>query len=872
MLRRDGEETLNSSTKLQTHHQNLCGGPLSALDYKCLKQRWISKEYADGALLRRVDPLEGAELVGRQGKPGNHAGIAIPYIDPANGWVRDYRLRRDHPEISTEDGRAKEIRKYMSPPGRANMLYVPVGADPAFLANVDLPLVITEGEFKTIALWRAAVCSASGPLETPMYLPVGLAGVYNWRTNSPKANDSAGVRVDAPGPIADLSWIIWTGRRVVILYDSDLEWKVDVRVARQRLTEELQRRGAEVAWFRWPKNLEAEVKGADDFLAARGPEEMIELIAKAPIARRLRTAAQPATPGHDGSEQKGRAFEEHNDGVYWQPPDRGQAPLWLCPPLKVIARTSDLKDENCGKQVQFQNRLRQEKRLVIPDASLFADGSEPLQQLISMGFSPRRDRKSIELLKDFIYQAEPERAVRCVPKIGWHNGIFVLPDESFGREGSDEILFHSEHAPEHLYRTAGALGDWRESVAHLCMGNFLLVFTVSVAFAAPLLDLVKGDGAGFHLRGLSSTGKTTALLVAGSVWGGGGQNGFLDTWRATANGQEAKAALHNDALLCLDEFGEVSERSVGEIVYALGNGGGKARMTKHITSRVSSTFKLLYLSSGERSLADVMRSAGQRQKGGQEVRFIDIEADAGADMGIVGCLNSHETSARLICALSQAAKTYYGTPIRSYLRFLSLHREEIKERVLEFKESFRRRNVATDASGEVQRVADLFALVALAGVLAGEADITGWSAVEVVHSVEAVFRSWSHARGSSKINRDVESGIEATRAFLQANGANRFQNIACADEKIANRAGFREKSSEGWKYYLYPQTFRDEICAGFDYRAVAREMVSRGYMQTDAGRHLGSKVVVAGEGRVRLIRILPALLDGTESPDEQGND
>jgi hypothetical protein len=41
-----------------------------------------------------------------------------------------------------------------------------------------LPLIITEGEFKTLALWRLANWNHG---ERPRFLPVGVSGVYNWR-------------------------------------------------------------------------------------------------------------------------------------------------------------------------------------------------------------------------------------------------------------------------------------------------------------------------------------------------------------------------------------------------------------------------------------------------------------------------------------------------------------------------------------------------------------------------------------------------------------------------------------------------------------------------------------------------------------------
>jgi hypothetical protein len=86
-----------------------------------------------------------------------------------------------------------------------------------------------------------------------------------------------------------------------------------------------------------------------------------------------------------------------------------------------------------------------------------------------------------------------------------------------------------------------------------------LMFAVSLAFTGPILRFVRGPrGGGFQLWGDQETGKTTATMVAGSVWGcntgtGDREIGFAETWHSTANKVEITALAHNDCLLILDE-------------------------------------------------------------------------------------------------------------------------------------------------------------------------------------------------------------------------------------------------------------------------------------------------------------------------------
>ncbi len=201
--------------------------------------------------------------------------------------------------------------------------------------------------------------------------------------------------------------------------------------------------------------------------------------------------------------------------------------------------------------------------------------------------------------------------------------------------GEHYILQHTG-AIDHAYRQRGTVESWQEHVARYAIGNSRLGLALSTAFAAPLLYPTGSESGGFHFRGGSSTGKTTALHVAGSAWGGGGIRGFIRTWRATSNGLEGVAALHCDALLCLDEIGQVDGRDAGQIAYMLANGQGKTRAGRSGETRPAAEWRLLFLSSGEISLADKIAEdgRGRRIAAGQEVRIVDIAADAGAGLGI----------------------------------------------------------------------------------------------------------------------------------------------------------------------------------------------------------------------------------------------
>ena len=127
-----------SREAIQCQGANLIGSDLTDADYAALESRWIDRGLATRAGLRRVDSITGAEIVGRKG--GNYAGILIPYFHPESDQVREYRLRRDHPDLEYDSaGNLKARQKYLSPPGRSNMLYLPPGVSQSLLRDACPP-------------------------------------------------------------------------------------------------------------------------------------------------------------------------------------------------------------------------------------------------------------------------------------------------------------------------------------------------------------------------------------------------------------------------------------------------------------------------------------------------------------------------------------------------------------------------------------------------------------------------------------------------------------------------------------------------------------------------------------------------------------
>ncbi|MBA3765746.1 MAG: DUF927 domain-containing protein, partial [Acidobacteria bacterium] len=553
-------------------------------------------------------------------------------------------------------------------------------------------------------------------------------------------------------------------------------------------------------------------------------------------------------------------FQLSESGIYAVDPTQEKDDgTFICSSLIIVAATRNQDGEEWGRLLEFKDPDGLTHSWAMPMSLLSGDGNEYRSRLLSMGLTISPSRKARELLTTYIQTSHPDERVRCISRVGWHNGAFILPDETFDTFGSEQILFQTTSEPNHRLRITGTLQDWQINIARYCIGNSRLVFAVSCAFAGPLLSLTGEGGGGFHYRGASSIGKTTAQLVAGSVWGGDKSKGYLQSWRATINGLESVSEIHNHGLLCLDEIGQCDAREVGEVAYMLANGIGKARMSRGITSRRRFEWDLIFLSSGEMGLSELAESTGKRIRGGQAVRMCDLEVDAGAGLGGFETLHGFDSPADLARHLGKMSKQFYGTPIRTYLADLVNYQEEIVVAARNIRSSFLTENVPSDASSEVGRAASRFALVAAAGESASE--ITGWQPGEAINAAAKMFRVWIEGRGT-KGGSDIEAAIKQVRVFLEAHGSSRFQSVGDDLGKVNNRVGFkRTNSQDQTEYLILPESFRKEICSGYDAQMVAKTLAERGYLRRGDGKNLLCRESLPEIGRTRVYVLLSSLLN-----------
>jgi uncharacterized protein (DUF927 family) len=408
--------------------------------------------------------------------------------------------------------------------------------------------------------------------------------------------------------------------------------------------------------------------------------------------------------------------------------------------------------------------------------------------------------------------------------------------------------------------SSGTAEQWRESIGQLASGNSRLIFAIATAFAPSLAKLVGEDSGGFHLRGASSSGKSTALKVAASVWGNPQE--YCRLWRSTSNGLEGLASLHNDGLLILDELSQIDPREAGESAYLLANGQGKTRASRAGTVKQSSRWSLFFLSAGEESLTSLMARAGQRTNAGQEIRLADIEADAGAGMGLFETIHNQISSAAMALTLKESTNQFYGTVGMSWLQNLVANRQTLTPAITNFIKKFVDKVLGEQATGQITRVARRFALVATAGELATQFGLTGWQRGESFQAVKKCFESWQETFGTEG-NREDRAILSQVRAFFETYGTSRFDNIKSPNnEHIHNRAGFYEVVDGYRLFMVFPEAYKNELCKGFEQRMVTRVLLNAGWIVPASDGKASHKPRIRGVGTPRLYKFTDKIWGG----------
>ncbi|WP_417270776.1 DUF927 domain-containing protein [Celeribacter sp.] len=494
-------------------------------------------------------------------------------------------------------------------------------------------------------------------------------------------------------------------------------------------------------------------------------------------------------------------------------------------PIVVLGRTKLVTSRGgWGYRIAVRTPQKRWECFTVPGRLLAGDGRDLREMIADSGGIVPQQMDGRRALAEYIAEAAKTcPIINVTDHPGWCGEAFALPDVIVSPENDDMQLTLDMGDRPTLLATAGTMEAWQD-LTRLAAPNSRATFAICAALAAPLLRPLGIEGGGFHFYGQSSRGKSTLLMLAGSVWGGGGRDGFLRSWRMTVNGAESVVADHNDLLLCLDEMTVADAEGFTDMLYMLANGQGKARAKKDGSAAESAQWNSLILSSGENTIEQQLEQGRgkQRMTGGMVVRMIDvpIEIEPGVSFEDLG---PHENGGAVADQIKALSRAHYGHAGRAFLAALVNDREALLAHARDHIDAFMVHMLDDGDDPQIQRVARRFAAVAAAGHLAAKAGLLKIAPEQIDDAITACFGDWIKARGGGQ-SEEWRSAAKHLQHFFEAHGATRFERLEAGkapDEDaqrsdgfaVRDRCGYRVEHEDGaWVYYVLPGAWESDVC------------------------------------------------------------
>lgn len=482
---------------------------------------------------------------------------------------------------------------------------------------------------------------------------------------------------------------------------------------------------------------------------------------------------------------------------------------WICAPLNVEAETVNSEEGTIGRLLSFSHRGRRIE-WIMPMEALAGKGDEVLKVLMGRGLVIEHHQRR-QIVPYLASHQSPELVIATTTKPGWHeSGAFVLPSRVIG---GDNVRFQDSGRAANIFTSKGSISGWQTEIATRCLGNPVLILSVCCALAGPLLAKVGVNGGGVHLVGDSSSGKSLAQLLAASVWGNPGS--FAASWDVSKGGIEIEASSRNDTILILDEIKRADPKRVQEMAYAIANGMGKGTMTREREGRAKLTWRVLALSSGERSLSDHAAIGGSNAHAGAELRMVDVNAGTRTHRAFdeVHGLTGQEFHR----VVNDAVAQHYGHLGPAFVESLIQQPEDLHSAFRQVREAF------GAESSQAGRVADRFAIMALAGESAIRRNLLSWPKGTAIKGCQQLFNEWLLTMGDGNAeDRQILRGISE---FIAIHSDSRFSDIYAEHVNITvrERAGYYQVDDDK-RIYLFNPPGLKEAASGFSQERIVRAL------------------------------------------------
>lgn len=282
--------------------------------------------------------------------------------------------------------------------------------------------------------------------------------------------------------------------------------------------------------------------------------------------------------------------------------------------IKIVKKYIDSDSKKVKFLIEYDNGIE--------TAEIYADRSvlsrNGIEEIINYGveFDTQKHRY---LLKYLMFSEQNALVEYSHTQLGWGelNGKNVF--KSGKLISADESCAKSAYFGNLDLAPSGSREKWFEIVKTEVIGNIPLTTVMLAGFASPILGYLnqKYDLGSvlFNLSNSSSKGKTTAAMLATSVFGNPAMNkSTLITFNATNNALVNFAAQCNSHTIALDEAVISTASDVTKQLYTLCSGRDKLRLNTDSELKDAATFSSFIISTAEFDLIPDSATNGIRAR------------------------------------------------------------------------------------------------------------------------------------------------------------------------------------------------------------------------------------------------------------------
>lgn len=539
-------------------------------------------------------------------------------------------------------------------------------------------------------------------------------------------------------------------------------------------------------------------------------------------------------------------LEQKKDGLYIREAGAGYRRVCSRIRVKAVARVDGTNRHHAI--IKYQDEAGNRHKEIVPLSMLQKSGLLK-DRLLDGGF-PFPSGDDGDLLLEYLRETSKVRKIMIVLKTGWiGRGAYALPDGIIGPHRK-EYLYQSPHGEtvETDSGIRGSLEKWQSTVAIPAEKSAVAIFTISVALASIIMRWHKTESGGFHIFAQNSQGKTTTLMAAQSVIYPVAVEGLVH-WDATVAGLEQEALRCNDGLLILDEMGhlagedeKMAATQAAKVSYRLAGGKGRLRSALYDPTGHMHQWNLLFLSSGEMSLAELNRGAARKRYGGDELRLIDVPAALGGVSGIFDRLDEQDDSAALVRSIRTGSTENYGHAARQFITSYMSAFEQADKKVNDWIAAFYN-HVEVQPSGPTGRFAHRFALAYAAARLARSYGVVPWSKERILQAISLCYSGAidtipDRAALLSTAIESLRNKLQKSRHVLDMREGRRYDE----EEMDAATAYLRSDPDEGEFYAVKPEALAGWLESGVTLHALGQELLARNALLVQA-RNLPTKQV-----------------------------